>query len=353
MIWNQLYNAKSAKDKGTLTQLQNVIYRSNVPTTVKNNFSAAQDFFDLVLEAHVTAAALEFFGMSSVDNLPTNHVFPPNHDALSASNRKQYFHDTVGTFVDEFIFHYVDTVKSLSQEMQNPTLEREDNSPSRDDGIFNYARAVLSNGLLALDLHDASRHGDRRRMYRCWKFLLLHFKADNRTKYALEAFHLIAQVEALLMPRLAHELPWNHVCNPHGGVGRNIPLDLEEEYLNRLFKDDINTFRAHITDTSVSRSANLIGPMQELLKHLDQLLEFHDVSGKHSQPETKEDFKAILKILTANNVFHQVPGRCHSAYKSMPANPLVVLMKHPEKLRKWLIAKRKHFGIQQEIDKGL
>lgn len=186
-----------------------------------------------------------------------------------------------------------------------------------------------------------------------WKFLLLHFKADHRTKYALEAFHLIAQVEALLTPRVAHELLWNRVCNPHGGVGQNIPLDLEEEYLNRLFKDDINTFRAHITDTSGSRSANLLGPMQELLKHLDPLLDFHDASGKHGQPETKEDFRAILKILTINQVFCQEPGRCHSAYKSVPANPFVSLMKDPQKLRKWLIAKRKYFQIQQEIDKGL
>lgn len=131
------------------------------------------------------------------------------------------------------------------------------------------------------------------------------------------------------------------------------PMDLEEEYLNRLFKDDINTFRAHITDTSGSRSANLLGPMQELLKHLDPLLDFHDASGKHGQPETKEDFRAILKILTINQVFCQEPGRCHSAYKSVPANPFVSLMKDPQKLRKWLIAKRKYFQIQQEIDKGL
>ena len=199
--------------------MQNMIYRSNVPSTVKNNFSAAQDFFDLVVEAHAAAATLKFFGMSSVDDLPTNHVFPPNHSESSVSNRKQYLYDTLGTFVDDFIFHYVDTVTSLRQEMGHPTLEAEGSTPTRGDGVFNYARAVLSHGLLALNLHDASRHGDWRRLYCCWKSLLLHFKADHRTKYALEALHLVAQVEALLTPRVAHELLWNRVCNPHGGVG--------------------------------------------------------------------------------------------------------------------------------------
>ena len=93
--------------------------------------------------------------------------------------------------------------------------------------------------------------------------------------------------------------------------------------------------------------------MQELLKHLDLLLEFHDTSGKHGQPKTKEDFKAILKILTITEVFCQEPGRCHSAYTSVLANPFVTLMKDPQKLCKGLIAKRKYFQIQQDMDKGL
>ena len=48
------------------------------------------DFFDLVLKAHVTAAALEFI-------------------RLSAFNRKQYLHDTVGSFVDKFVLRNVES----------------------------------------------------------------------------------------------------------------------------------------------------------------------------------------------------------------------------------------------------
>lgn len=185
--------------------------------------------------------------------LPLCHPFPLNHTASSTSNRKQYLYDTLGTFVDEFILYYMETVVSLRKEMQDNAQGTADRSTSaeegmnalcREDGVFNYVCAVLGHGLLGFDLHDASQHGDGGRLYRFWKFLLLYFKAAHRTKYALEAFNLVAQV-ALLTPRVAHELLWNRVCNPHGGVGQNIPLDLEKEYLNRLFKDDINTFRAH------------------------------------------------------------------------------------------------------------
>ncbi len=54
------------------------------------------------------------------------YVFPPN--APSASNMKKYLGDTLGTFVDEFIFHYVNTVAPLKYEIENPTPEGEGNS---------------------------------------------------------------------------------------------------------------------------------------------------------------------------------------------------------------------------------
>ena len=50
---------------------------------------------------------------------------------------------------------------------------------------------------------------------------------------------------------MAHRLVWNWTCNPKGGEGENVPLDLQNEHLNRVFKDDINRFRANISESSV------------------------------------------------------------------------------------------------------
>ena len=61
-------------------------------------------------------------------------------------------------------------------------------------------------GLMSHNFHDASREGDGDRLLRCWKFLLLHFKADKRVKYSVEALHLLAQVNALLPSYMAHQL---------------------------------------------------------------------------------------------------------------------------------------------------
>ena len=78
---------------------------------------------------------------------------------------------------------------------------------------------------------------------------------SSHSKYALEAYHFLTQVMALQSPRQAHQLMWNRTCNPKASAGNNVELDLHQEHLNRVFKDDINTFRANITEGSIKRNA--------------------------------------------------------------------------------------------------
>lgn len=39
---------------------------------------------------------------------------------------------------------------------------------------------------------------------------------------------------------------WNRTCNPNGGAGHSVELDLHMEHLNRNFKDYLNTFEANM-----------------------------------------------------------------------------------------------------------
>ena len=60
-----MYKTGSFCDKGTLKQLANLINQTNIPKTVKNDFTAAQNFFGLVLDAHIIAAAMQFIGVKN------------------------------------------------------------------------------------------------------------------------------------------------------------------------------------------------------------------------------------------------------------------------------------------------
>ena len=63
--------------------------------------------------------------------------------------------------------------------------------------------------------------------------MLLHWKHAGHTKYAYEKIELISSIKAAASPRIAHELLWCRVVNTQGGAGKNIPVDLFLEHLNR------------------------------------------------------------------------------------------------------------------------
>ena len=67
--------------------------------------------------------------------------------------------------------------------------------------------------------------------------------------------------------------------------------------MNCVFKDDINTFRANISESSVARCSQAIGPMMDMLKAVDTMVQVKTPSGQHSGPNLKLDFDAILKLL--------------------------------------------------------
>lgn len=198
--------------------------------------------------------------MKNTSETPCMSNFPEDIHLADDSTKKKYFLQTIGKFVDKYVLNYASDASSLLTVCQE---QRE------SDGIHNYACSLLTHGLLERTFKDASQEGDGERLFRHWKFLLLHFKATGHTKYALEAFLLIANVKVLLSPRMAHQLMWNRTCNSHGGAGKNIPLDLHLEHMNRIFKDDINTFRANITEHSINRSGNAVGPLSAFLHKFD------------------------------------------------------------------------------------
>ena len=57
MIWKRLFNKTSNAEKGTLYQLKNLLHHTAVPLDPGDNMKAAEDFLELVLHAHIVAAA--------------------------------------------------------------------------------------------------------------------------------------------------------------------------------------------------------------------------------------------------------------------------------------------------------
>ncbi len=128
--------------------------RRNVVRKRKSAFTASEEFFVIVAETHILAAAMEVFGMSSREDTPSVDMFPERSTALSAQQRRKLVAFAVRKVLDQFV--------ELSFPAPSEKLD--------DDHVQGYARDVQSLGLLYIEFSDAIREGDGLRILWFWRY---------------------------------------------------------------------------------------------------------------------------------------------------------------------------------------
>ena len=77
-----------------------MINRRNVAKDTSGHFNESIDFFELVVNGHIIAAAMHFFGLSSVDDQPRHNSFPI---PKSLESQWQVLSTTLGRLVDKYV----------------------------------------------------------------------------------------------------------------------------------------------------------------------------------------------------------------------------------------------------------
>ena len=210
--------------------------------------------------------------------------------------------------------------------------------PKGDDQINNYARVLCHLGSLALEFSDAWKEGDGERLCRCWRVFLLHFRMNGNTKYAWEALRLQVQLLSL-PPQLSMQIKWNRCVNTHGGLGRNIPCDLHNEHINKLFKEIITNMGANLTDEAMQRAARSVTTLRQMRDNFDKLSGVPVGTSAHSTRPDDSDVLRVASVVMRDDILSKKPGRSHSRFQKISANPLSKLNK--EKLLDWIKRKVK------------
>lgn len=203
------------------------------------------------------------------------------------------------------------------------------------DGIMEYGKEVFSLGLLYMEFHDAIKEGDGLRVLRCWKYLLLIFKASQRKNYSIEAFNLLCQYFYYLSPQLAQQLLYSRFINVHGRVGCNIPCDLHMEHLNRIVKETMQHLGANKTERAIVRSSKCSQLLTTLLSNFDIATGLKDVSGSHVRASERSDVEQMVSVLCSNAVFCNRGKRSHGAFKNFKSNDLIMSL-DLTKLKEWM-----------------
>ena len=310
---------------------------------------AHHDFFNVVLTSHILSAAIEVFGMDSLEDEPCDGLIPTDIDKLSKQEKKEVLQYLVGLVIDSYIdinhclsenedkskneddvghemresmtkdedvVESEERSSSISEDDDNLEISKKNEmSESEDDeevmtqnrkrsddndNIKMYAEEVITLGLIYSEYSDAIRERDRDRVMRIWKFLMLIFKAAQHKNYACEAFNLLAQQKFILSQRLSQQVKWSRFINARGGAGNNIPADLHMEHLNRVLKDGIKGLGANKTDRAITRLGKCIDSIDEVLNTFDEYHQVRHTSDYHTEALAEKDIKSIVEELTKN-----------------------------------------------------
>ena len=186
------------------------------------------------------------------------------------------------------------------------------------DGVLKYAQELLTLFLIYAEFHDSFREGDRLQILRCWKFLLLVFKAGSRKNYSIEAFTFLAQYHILHPERMAQQLIWSLCVNAHGKPGHNIPCDLHMEHCNRLCKVAVQALGANIAPKSLTRVGKVSGALFNVRTQYDSSCFVSPPSTAHTGALYEKELNPVPKEITEHTqVFQYIPGR-----NMMHLNPL-------------------------------
>ena len=180
-----------------------------------NNFCAASEFADKVLNAYLIVGAMNHHGMHGEPTVD-------KYDGLSndPEGKKQHVHAVIRSFIEQHVINQIPEM-SMSAPISNnltcrfckkeyaqvpalrkheekkhgfkPTVsETADKVPIEgSDKVYNYTHQVLILLLLRLNHNDAISLGDSERIIRLYKFFCLYFKVSNCPKYAIATLQLL------------------------------------------------------------------------------------------------------------------------------------------------------------------
>ena len=99
-----LYKAESVNQIGTLKYFREKFNRRNAtPAKVLDSFEGSEELFLSVGRAYIVTAALTFFGMTSLEDVPSHHKFPSNISHQTEEDKRRYFDSVFEKFIDEYL----------------------------------------------------------------------------------------------------------------------------------------------------------------------------------------------------------------------------------------------------------
>lgn len=178
-------------------------------------------------------------------------------------------------------------------------------------------------GLILFEFDDAIKEGDGDRLHDFYRFALLLYKANGKTKYSYVILLYLIKLAGMLSEKAAHNLKWNRFFNKYGLKGGNIPLDLRMEHLNKVVKTMWKSLGSNINEVSAERIANTVEPVELIIDSIDKECDRTSSYGFRAQGNPEAAVAQVTADLMQLRAFQYQSGRLgHPSFLNFPSNLL-------------------------------
>ena len=127
-----------------------------------------------------------------------------------------------------------------------------------------------------------------------------------------------------------------------GKPNTNHPNDLDLEHQNKLFKDQIHSYRGVFTEKAIARVSRSAVTTEQIMKIYDSSMKLFKPSGEHTAANTDSDVAELIKQFLQKKLFDYSPGRQHSQFENIWSNPFECI--DADVVRDWISSSLKKYS---------
>lgn len=131
--------------------------------SIMDNYDKVKEFFSINLDAFITAATLNYFGMDDVTSTP--NCFPSNIKSTSKTEKRQWLHEQVSKMLDKSVMDNFCDLQSIQENLDSVHPSAQSGIICRHTGCnkkFTYLKCLLKHAINKHNLHLDSP--DQKRM---------------------------------------------------------------------------------------------------------------------------------------------------------------------------------------------
>ncbi|XP_070532786.1 uncharacterized protein [Ptychodera flava] len=330
VFYKVLYKENSVQEIGTMRSEQQRILRRTVTAEVQRDYDADAEFAISFIDAYITEALMEYFGLETTNSTPTRNRPPP--DLVNADDCRMWMNSTFLDLIDQFVWPkkeinlsvqaetVIDDGSVVTMKLADGTscvilLQPKQMHREPTDYVKNYGHTVLELGLLFKSMCDMCKLPDRDRGIRILKMAMVIFKSSNNlSKYALEIIRLLVHQLCILSEREALEEFYGLFVNTKGKIDSFIPADRQMEYIIKLVKSNIKHMYSNKTESNIKKVTSAIAGISDIAENFDKSSRILVRGKKHSAISAQEDEMAIIEDLRKIRPFQCLAGRYHPSF---------------------------------------